>query len=231
MARKTREESEKTRKSILEAAFAVFTNKGFTRATLEEIAAAAGVSRGAIYWHFIDKVDLFIALSDEIEGAAGVRPQDIRGEAIGSLEDLKQEILNYLMHFERDDRYAVFYEMVCFRTEYTEELQPILERQREMHREIIGEMERGFLRLKEDGLVRFDLNPFHAALSLIAFINGIIETWLLDRDTFSISVDVPAMLDDFLRGLRPNSRDRYRDLPGQDRKGAGLGLADHNLLL
>ena len=213
MARKTREESEKTRQRIIDAAFDVFTSKGFTRATLEDIAASAGVTRGAIYWHFIDKVDLFIALSEEIEGAAGVRPQDITVEAIESLEDIKQEILKYLTHFELNDRYAIFYETVSFRTEYTEELQPILERQRDSHREIIGEVEKVFQRMKEEGLVRRELNPFYAALSLAAFINGIIETWLLDRTTFSLSEAVPIMLDDFLRGLKPDSNGQYQARP------------------
>jgi hypothetical protein len=68
--------------------------------------------------------------------------------------------LEYLAHFELKDRYAIFYEMVCFRTEYTEELQPILERQRDIHREIIGEAERVFQRMQEEGLVRQELNPF-----------------------------------------------------------------------
>ncbi|RME96025.1 MAG: TetR family transcriptional regulator, partial [Alphaproteobacteria bacterium] len=58
MARKTREEAEKTRQHILDAAFTLFARQGFSRTTLQQIAAAAGVTRGAVYWHFKDKVDL-----------------------------------------------------------------------------------------------------------------------------------------------------------------------------
>ena len=134
-------------------------------------------------------------------------------EAIESLEDIKQEILKYLTHFELNDRYAIFYETVSFRTEYTEELQPILERQRDSHREIIGEVEKVFQRMKEEGLVRRELNPFYAALSLAAFINGIIETWLLDRTTFSLPEAAPVTLDDFLRGLKPDSNGQYQARP------------------
>jgi hypothetical protein len=41
---------------------AVFLERGVSRATLDEIARAAGVTRGAIYWHFRDKLEIFVAL-------------------------------------------------------------------------------------------------------------------------------------------------------------------------
>ena len=63
MARKTKEEADKTRRAILEASFEVFVQKGFARATLEDVARKAGVTRGAVYWHFRDKTALFSALS------------------------------------------------------------------------------------------------------------------------------------------------------------------------
>ena len=54
MVRKTKEEAEQTRKDILNAARIVFHECGVSRSSLEKIAKAAGVTRGAIYWHFKD---------------------------------------------------------------------------------------------------------------------------------------------------------------------------------
>lgn len=57
--RRTKEDSEKTKVTILNTAIDVFVREGFSDATLEEIAKEAGVTRGAIYWHFQNKSDLF----------------------------------------------------------------------------------------------------------------------------------------------------------------------------
>ncbi len=58
VARKTKEDAEETKDSILEAATKVFMDKGFSNASLEQIAKKAGVTRGAIYWHFKNKMDI-----------------------------------------------------------------------------------------------------------------------------------------------------------------------------
>ena len=55
MVRKTKEEAEQTRKELIQAARRVFHQCGVSRSTLEKIAKAAGVTRGAVYWHFKDK--------------------------------------------------------------------------------------------------------------------------------------------------------------------------------
>ncbi|WP_405137914.1 TetR/AcrR family transcriptional regulator [Nocardia sp. NBC_01388] len=53
-----------TRSLLLDAAEAVFAEKGFTAATLDDIAHTAGYTKGAIYKHFTTKEDLFLAVSD-----------------------------------------------------------------------------------------------------------------------------------------------------------------------
>jgi AcrR family transcriptional regulator len=55
---------EHTRSLLLDAAEEVFAEKGFTTATLDDIAHAAGYTKGAIYKHFATKEDLFLAVSD-----------------------------------------------------------------------------------------------------------------------------------------------------------------------
>ena len=55
---------EHTRSLLLDAAEEVFAEKGFTPATLDDIAHAAGYTKGAIYKHFATKEELFLAVSD-----------------------------------------------------------------------------------------------------------------------------------------------------------------------
>jgi len=172
------------------------------RTTLSNVASAAGVTRGAIYWHFKDKLDLFLALAEEIEAAAAVRPDDLEKLLVQSLDDLKREVLNFLAHFEKNDRYAIFYEMVNHNTEYTEELEPVRTRQREVQREFLRTVEEVFGQLRSRGAVRTDLDPSHAALSLIAFVVGLIDIWLSDRQSFCITEVASVLMDDFFRGMR-----------------------------
>jgi AcrR family transcriptional regulator len=50
---------------VLDAAGEVFARRGYERATINEIAAEAGLSKGSVYWNFASKEDLFLALLDE----------------------------------------------------------------------------------------------------------------------------------------------------------------------
>ena len=55
---------DRTRTALLEAARALVREKGHARTTLEEVAARAGMTTGAIYGNFRNREDLFIALGD-----------------------------------------------------------------------------------------------------------------------------------------------------------------------
>ena len=66
MARKTKAEAAATREALLEAAEEVFFAKGVARTSLEQIARHAGLTRGAVYWHFKNKGDLFMALVEQV---------------------------------------------------------------------------------------------------------------------------------------------------------------------
>lgn len=66
MPRRTHEDALNTRKAILNSARRLFSRRGFERTSLSDIAKYAGVTRGAIYWHFEDKGELLCALCEEI---------------------------------------------------------------------------------------------------------------------------------------------------------------------
>ncbi|BEU96398.1 TetR family transcriptional regulator [Acidovorax sp. DW039] len=64
MVRRTRQEALQTRQSILDGALEVFMEQGFQRCSMQDVADRAGVTRGAVYWHFRDRFDLLEALLD-----------------------------------------------------------------------------------------------------------------------------------------------------------------------
>lgn len=59
MARRTKAEAEQTRQKILRAALDLFVEIGYERATFDDVAARIGLTKGAVYWHFKNKPDLF----------------------------------------------------------------------------------------------------------------------------------------------------------------------------
>jgi len=75
MARRTKEEAGLTRASLLRAALAVFSTKGYAAATLEDVAAKAGVTRGAIYWHFGSKAELYTACREALAPGRAPSPR------------------------------------------------------------------------------------------------------------------------------------------------------------
>ena len=63
--RRTKEEAEQTRRQLMDAALRVFSARGYSAARLSDIAAEAGVTRGAVYWHFGSKKGLLFAILKE----------------------------------------------------------------------------------------------------------------------------------------------------------------------
>src|SRR5580658_225639 len=89
---------QQTRDYLLQAAAQVFADRGFHAATLDEIAAAAGFTKGAVYSNFKDKEDLFLAMLEAIYAkeivalketlvASDVPPEARLGDFVSLLRD------------------------------------------------------------------------------------------------------------------------------------------------
>ena len=89
--RRTKEEAAVTRSAVLKAALSVFSNKGYAAATLDDVAKAARVTRGAIYWHFKSKADLYNTLTSELSARGADLVQQAVAEG-GSLLDILRRI-------------------------------------------------------------------------------------------------------------------------------------------
>ena len=66
MARRTKAEAQETRHAIMQAAMRQFSQQGWAATSLAAVASEAGVTRGAIYWHFKNKAELLMALWQEL---------------------------------------------------------------------------------------------------------------------------------------------------------------------
>lgn len=112
MARKSKEEAEKTRQAVIDAALDVFSEKGYAKATFDEIAARAGFTKGAVYWYFRNKADLVVALISEYmeRKRLELMPNIPEGDTLDDLLDyftLWAKVLREDMRFSKFNRFII----------------------------------------------------------------------------------------------------------------------------
>jgi len=174
MARRTKHEAEKTRNAILDAAERVFFKRGVVRTSLQEIAEAAKVTRGAVYWHFANKIELVMALTDRV-----VLPQEhILEEMENSatkkpLEDMKRACLKCLREMIHDRHRRRVFTILTQRCEYVEELKGLMKSRYEMKKRITGRMERLFAQAQQKEQRTSAWPPYTVAMTLHALMFGL----------------------------------------------------------
>lgn len=120
--RKTKTEALKTKEHLMLAALETFYRKGIARTSLNEIAQAAGVTRGALYWHFKNKEDLFDALfqriCDDIENCIA---QDAANAEGGSWAVFRHTLLHFFERLQSNDIHYKFHNILFLKCEHTEQ--------------------------------------------------------------------------------------------------------------
>ena len=202
MARRTKAEALATRDRILDAAERVFSRRGASRPSLEDIAAAAGVTRGAIYWHFRNKADLFAAMlarvtlpMEEMVGRAG---DDALTDPLGYV---RRCMVTVLRKTTDDAQTRRVFEIVCHKCEYVDEMARVRDRYVEMRADCLGELERGVRNAIRRGLLPAGVNARSAAVGLHALVDGLISNWLLEPKYFPLAREAERMVDQYLAGL------------------------------
>jgi len=203
MARRTKEEAAATRDSILNAAERLFVEQGVSRTTLQHIATAAGVTRGAIYWHFDDKGALFNAMMERatlpLESAMALLDQLDAAEPLRDLRDYLMAVLRVTV--EEPQARRVF-EIATLKMEFVDELDAARVRRRASLAAWMTRAE-GRIRLAgHRGLLREGVTPRAVALGMWAMIDGLIRNWLFDPAAFDLLAIGAEMIDTYIEGLR-----------------------------
>lgn len=202
MARKTKAEAEATREALLDAAEAVFYAKGVARTSLEEIARQAGMTRGALYWHFKNKGDLFTALLDRVRLPFQELVEEVGTDSHG---DSPLEAIRLACHkgFVRlaQPRYQRVYSILVHRCEFFGDIDPIA-MQNSMVDESCGALEEYFQCAAAQGQLREDISPALAAQLLQATLGGLFHDWLRNPEEFSIEARGGELVDTLLRLLK-----------------------------
>lgn len=181
--RRTKEDSAQTRRLIIEAARDVFARQGVSRTSLEQVAQAAGVTRGAIYWHFANKTELFYAMREQVALPMIDRtdPATWQADEGDPLACVQHFLLGILQALENDAATRSTFDIMAFRCEYVGELEAELDRHSERHAEIVVKLTALYQRAEGAGELRKGLEPGLAALETLAFLIGLVRLWLLDE--------------------------------------------------
>lgn len=193
MVRRTKAEAQATRTAILDAAERLFQQRGVSRTSLHDIAGAAGVTRGAVYWHFQDKGDLFNAMMDRVRlplEQADAMLEACQGQA--PLDRLRELLIATLARVVSDEQVHRVFEIATQKVEYVDDMSGVQQRHRQAVQEHLGTIGRC---LERAGIDR------RMALGLHALVVGLIHSWMLDPAAFDLAAVGRRAIDAQLAGI------------------------------
>jgi TetR/AcrR family transcriptional regulator, acrAB operon repressor len=214
MARKTPEEAALTRQRIVDAARQLFHHQGVSLTTLEQIARHAGVTRGAVYWHFKDKSDLISALRELLTRSMTEHVYSIMLE--DRLEDplagLEQALKNIFVILENDSAVREILAIWLMQGMLVKELAEANESVVKCHKEFIAKLEHVYQRAKEKNVLHSYLTVELQALETDAFVVGLIRNWLLDACQVRVRERYPEIIAEHIRMRRSDLKCTSSDL-------------------
>ena len=200
--RRTKEEAAVTRTAVLKAALSVFSSKGYAAATLDDVAAAARVTRGAIYWHFKSKADLYNTLTWELSARGADLVQQAVAEGGTFLEILRRVFVRQCALIEDDREARAVMELALFKTGVVPELQAGRRKQVQAGNALLEGLTATMQQGMALGALRSDLTPADMARAFLAFEIVAIQLWLNTPRSFSLKASAESFADILIAGLQ-----------------------------
>ncbi len=202
MVRRTKEEAQETREAILVSAAKVFVENGVAKASLEEIARDAGVTRGAVYWHFKNKADIFAALHDQLYMSfSEMILHDLEVDNPHPLEQLRDLTHELFLDLERNPQKKRVLTVFFLKCDYSGDMAPFLAYQQEQRFNSMQLFSQFFKRAIEKGDLPSESDPCILTRSFVCFITGVAIEYLRYPELLSLDEHVPHMINGFFKGL------------------------------
>jgi TetR/AcrR family acrAB operon transcriptional repressor len=202
MARRTKEQAGITRELVLDAAERVFREHGVTRTSLAKVATAAGMTRGAVYWHFKDKADLFAALCER-----ATLPLDAMLAATGSasthdpLGALRDFMASALRHLATDPRAQAVFEIIFLKTELCGELGEVAGRRDRERRACLSQVEQLVRQAVDLGHLPADTDAVLVTQLLLGCMGGLMREWVLGQRAYDLAKVAPSLVECIIAGI------------------------------
>ncbi len=203
MARSTKEEALETRNRILDAAEEVFHARGVAGTSLADIAQAADVTRGAIYWHFRNKSDLFDAMCERVR-----LPMEAMVEANAEADEpdplgqLRATCIFVLKEAVRNPHSRKVFDILFHKCEFVDDADPIVKRQKESFQKGSENIEHILRNAIARGQLPADLDLRLAGAMLHAAVDGLLNNWLFSPASFNLAANAERLIDGCFDTLR-----------------------------
>lgn len=200
MVRRTKEEAQATRDHILDTAELVFQQRGVMRSSLQDIASAAGLTRGAIYWHFENKADLFNAMMDRV--TLPMEQSINAAQAVETpLQRLRISVLTALHKTATDEQARRVFLIATQQVEFNGEMLAVRARKLKWRDEYLRYLMQEFETAAQEARLVLPIPARTAALGLKAILTGLLDNWLLDTRDFDLVPVGTQVMDRYLAGL------------------------------
>ncbi|WP_179190153.1 TetR family transcriptional regulator [Hydrogenophaga sp. IBVHS1] len=209
MVRRTKTEALETRNSLLDAAEHLFQARGVSRTSLNDIATEAGTTRGAIYWHFKDKADLFNAMMERVTMPLECSLANTVQATADPLLALRDAMLSALRQTATDEQTRRVFEVATHKVEYVTEMQAVRDRHLRVRNECMTMTKEALGQAVKREHLALPMPLSTAALGLHVMMDGLIQNWLLDPQAFDLVQSGRDTVDAYLAGLGFELSSRY----------------------
>lgn len=202
MVRRTKEDAQETRNRILDAAVEVFNRNGVAETSLNDIAREAGVTRGAIYWHFANKVAMFDAMIERLVCPLLFNDADrdarLAADPLGFIRAAADEFIGKML---TDTSFRRVFEIFWHKCEYIGEMATLRDSHLEEGENHIDLIQRAFALAQERGQMDRRLTPHQATIGFIGLVDGLLFNWTRKPGMFPLASYAPGIVDAWFAGL------------------------------
>jgi TetR/AcrR family transcriptional regulator, acrAB operon repressor len=194
--RRTKEEAALTRASIVDAGLSCFDRHGIGGSTIEQIAAHARLTKGAVYHHFRNKREILHELREQVslplldEADMGL----LRAGALPALERVERFLASVVETLESDRRIRRALAVMQFKCEYVGDLARELEGAIRNNDRLIEAFRGAYREARRRGELARGLSPDIAALETLMFMSGMVRQCLLQKSSHPLRKRARAVI-------------------------------------
>jgi len=191
------------RDRILDAALKVFASRGFSQATMQEIAVEADIGKGTLYEYFRSKEDIIQCTWTAFMKQMSVQLENILARSMSGREKLRHVLAAFLAVIQGEGSGVLriifsFWAEAMRDTSHANAMFLEMNRYYRIYRQAMAEVLKQGIR---EGEFRFDLDPQTTASTLIGMLDGLLAQWILDPDALDYAHMGSEIPDLVLRGI------------------------------
>lgn len=200
--RRTKQDAEATRDNILNAAADIFSRHGVAKSTLDQIAKKASVTRGAIYWHFKNKNEIYDALHNRLHNPLMVMLMEkMEEEHQDPILHLKDICINLLLDLEKDKQKRQALSLFLIKADYSGDLAIYKDKHYKKRQEGLAAFGQYFDKARGQGRLPENTDTSFLVLSIHCYMKGILLEYFNDLENFDIKRQAPELINLFFCNL------------------------------